>query len=201
MTRVCKNERANQSGWKKTPRNPLAASFFKYYTPYLVSWWMMGDSEWFQVLRRASFGREGSDMASASHRDVTGKIQLLDLGNPEMTQFVSFQVGVKHLYIVYTYAIYIYTIYMYIYIHIYMDVFISLLVIPKPLLFGWEWWRSAGTWRLDLRQMGLGSRHFGRMEAQWLKVGLFFQWHANNTNWRSSNICEQWKWGLNIHVR
>ena len=37
----------------------------------LVSWWMMGDSEWFQVLRRASFGREGSDMASASHRDVT----------------------------------------------------------------------------------------------------------------------------------
>lgn len=93
---------------------------------------------------------------------------------------------------------FVYTIYICIY---YMDVFISLLVIPKPLLFGWEWWRSAGTWRLDLRQMGLGSRHFGRMEAQWLNVGLFFQWHANNANWRSSNICEQWRWGSTIHVR
>ena len=60
------------------------------------------------------------------------------------TQFVSFQVGVKRLYIVYTYTLYIYNLYIYIYIHN-MDVFISLLVIPKPLLFGWEWWRSAGT--------------------------------------------------------
>jgi len=103
------------------PRNPLSANFLQILHDVkigsLVSWWMMGDSEWFQVLRRASFGREGSDMASASHRDVTERS---NFWIPEMTQIVSFQAGVKHLYIhLYIYIIYIYTIYIYIWMYLF----------------------------------------------------------------------------------